>query len=570
MSLIHEINETNYVEERAKGKVELDAKFEKWDRLGRISKDLSKNEFKKLAAELWRDPTIWAYANLKDDEGNPLRLYPFQDRLINDRSRFVHIHAANQIGKTWAAAVVKGLHHLLFTDNASVMIISSKEPQSIKILDEMKWMLRRGRADYSGFLGDVDNRTELQVELRKGIVSTVRTFPPTTAILGYPATLVVIDEDNFWEKIGNLTPVEYYDQCIEPRTNATKDRKHPFLTMGQIIGISNPNGQQGLGWRCLTDPRFKNYAYNWLAKPNNTIEEYKLHKARLPSYRFASIYAATYEDVEGGFITGPQYEKFASYFDKMPTIPRGSNLYLGGDFASEDPKGKGRDWNVVYGVIQVKRVEKDAEQRLPRLRVVYMKEWKPGTDTRVVYDAIRGLKNRGINIAKFAYDKVGIGDKVANDMIDRGILSRHNIEVLTYSLPNKSDVYINFQTMFEQGLIEGSDIPKLREQIFGLKVEQPLGSVHLKIHHARESIKDDHPDALANACYAARRLIGTVPSFVGFTKSLNPQEKQISDKLYTLVCPECENEGQDGYYQGRNTKNEHLARINCPKHQLEA
>ena len=36
------------------------------------------------------------------------------------------------------------------------------------------------------------------------------------------------------------------------------------------------------------------------------------------------------------------------------------------------------------------------------------------------------------------------------------------------------------------------ELPKLKEQIFGLKVEQPLGSVHLKIHHSRESIKDDH------------------------------------------------------------------------------
>jgi len=174
----------------------------------------------------------------------------------------------------------------------------------------------------------------------------------------------------------------------------------------------------------------------------------------------------------------------------------------------------------------------------------------------------------GVHIAKFAYDRVGVGDKVANDLIDRGILSRHNIEVLTYSLPNKSDVYINFQTMFEQGLIEGRDIPKLREQIFGLKVEQPLGSVHLKIHHKTEGIKDDHPDALANACFAAKRLLVTTPSFSVIKTKTNEPESQ-PDKLYSLICPECEKinyNDNNGYYQGRNPAGLHNARILCPIH----
>ena len=271
----------------------------------------------------------------------------------------------------------------------------------------------------------------------------------------------------------------------------------------------------------------------------------------------------------GGFITAEQFKTFADYNSNM-IIPRNSTLYLGGDFASEDPKGKGRDWNVIYGIIQVKRVEKDAEDRLPRLRVVYMKEWPPGTETREVYEEIRGLINRGITIGKFAYDKVGIGDKVANDMIDRGILSRYNIEVLTYSLPNKSDVYINFQTMFEQGLIEGKDIPKLRDQIMGLKVTQPKGSVHLSIHHRTEGIKDDHPDALANACYAAKRLLSVTPSFMPLKTKITT-ELTKPKKLYTLICPECEKSNyneQNGYYQGFNPKGEHYARIPCSIHSI--
>lgn len=567
MPIIDEINESNFEEKRIEGAKELQAKFDSWDNLGKLRNYISKEEFNKKAGYLWRDPTIWSYAVLKNDEGEPLKLYPFQDKLINDKNRFVHVHSANQIGKSWAAAIIKGLHHLFFVDNASIMIIASKEDQSIKILDEMKWMIRRCKVPFGSFVGDVHNRRELQVEIKKGFVSVSRAFPPTSAILGYPATLVVMDEDNFWEKIGNLTPLEYYEQMIEPRTNATKNRKHPFLTMGQIIGISNPYGKQGIGWNSLSDKRFNNYIYNWLANPNNTYEEYIFHKRRLPPYRFASIYAATYEDVEGSFITQSQYEAFASFNHKM-IIDSNKPLFLGGDVASVEAKGKHTDWNVLYGVQQIDRYEKDAKERLPRLKLVYMREWPPNTKTDEIYREIKRLTDSGITIPKFAYDRVGVGDKIQNDLIDRGVLSRHQIEVLTYSLPNKSEVYINLQTFFEQGLLEGSDIPKLKEQLFGLKVEIPMGSVHLKVHHATEGLKDDHSDALANACYAARILKSAEP-YIGIAKKDYQSESYQNQGSNTLVCPKCEEidyKGLSGYYKGKSPTGKNFERILCPIH----
>ena len=88
--------------------------------------------------------------------------------------------------------------------------------------------------------------------------------------------------------------------------------------------------------------------------------------------------------------------------------------------------------------------------------------------------------------------------------MQRGILNENQIEPLTYSLPSKSEVYLNFQQLFHQDMIEGLDIPQLQEQILALKVEQPTGSIHIKVHHKTEGIKDDEPDALANACFVAK------------------------------------------------------------------
>ncbi len=557
--IIEEINETNYIEKRKEGEATLQAKFDQWDRLPKLN--LSEDEFEKKATWLCRDPTIWAYGLLKDPQSNSFRSYAFQDKLMNDHHRFIHVTAANQVGKTISAAVIKGLHHAIYTNSASVMIISSKEDQAKRILDEMKWAMKRARIRFNPIIGEIENREEIHLVSPDGVsTSVIRTFPPTTAILGYPATLIIKDETGFWEKISDLTPSEFYEQCVEPRTNATKNWKHPFLTMGQIVSITNPNGEQGLAYKLFNDERYHNYIYNWLANPNNTIEEYLAAKRRLPSYRFASVYAATYMNPEGGFITLDQYEAFSEHGCKL-ILPPKCNLFLGGDFASEEAKGKATDWTVIYGVIQLPR----KEFQVPRIRVVYMKEWPPKTPTSEIYHEIEKL-TKSVNIMKFAYDKIGIGDKVQNDLVDRGILSKNRIEPLVYSLPNKSDVYINFQSLFEHGLIEGKDIDKLRQQIFGLKVTQPEGSIHLKIHHKTEGIKDDHPDALANACYAAKRLLGATPGFVPLKI---PNDKEVNlNKQYTLVCPICVAEGKDGYYMGYTEKKKHFINTPCPMHKV--
>ncbi len=524
--IIHEINETNFEEELEKGELVIQGKFDRWDRLGRIN--ISIDEFKAKAAYLMRDPTIWAYATLQDKQNVKLRSYFFQDKVMNDRHRFIQCSAANQIGKTWGLGIIKGSHHALHVNNASVMLISRSERQAKGILDEIKWMLKRASIEYEPFIDDVENRFEYHLTSPDGIgTSVIRVFPPTPAILSFPATLIIKDENGFWEsKTCTMDPIAYYQQCVEPRTNATKNWKHPFLTMGQIVGITNPNGQNGLAWWLRNNKKYHNYIYCWLANPNNTLEEYNLAKQDLPPIRFASVYAAQYLLASGGFITLDQYERFKAYNSKLAVQP-GVTLFLGGDFASEEPKSKNTDWTVLYGVIHVKN---ELFPQNPRLSVVYWNEWKPGTKRETIYNEIARLKNLpNVHVPFFAYDKIGVGDSVKRDLIARGTFTERSIEALTYSLPNKSEVYINFQGLFQQDMIEGCEIPKLKEQMLALKVEQPPGSIHLKVHHKTEGIKDDHPDALANACYVAKNF----NSFMDSTFISNqPSPKDRNDSIY--------------------------------------
>ncbi len=519
--LIHEITEQNFEEELKKGELLIQKKFDSWDHVCKAN--LSIDIFKKKTAELMKDPTIWSYATLQDKQNVKLRSYHFQDVVMNDRYRFVQCSAGNQMGKTWGAGIIKGTHHALHVNNASVMLISRSENQAKGILDEIKWMLKRANIDYTPFVDDVENRFEYHLTSPDGIgTSVIRVFPPTPAILSFPATLIIMDENGFWEsKTCTMDPTAYYQQCVEPRTNATKNWYHPFLTMGQIVGITNPNGQNGLAWWLRNNSEFHNYTYCWLANPNNTLKEYKAKEKSLPPIRFASVYAAQYLLASGGFITLDQYERFKAYNCPL-VIPPGSTLYLGGDFASEEPQSKNTDWSTLYAVVQVKN---PLFPQNPRLRVVHRKDFAPGTPREDYYNEIAMLKKLpGVYTGKFGYDKIGVGDSVKRDLNNRGILNDHQIEALTYSLPNKSEVYLNLQQLFHQDMLEGCDIPKLGEQILALKVEQPVGSIHIKVHHKTEGVKDDEPDALANACFVAKNAVGFLDSSF-ISSQASPQDK---------------------------------------------
>ncbi|MCH7950695.1 MAG: hypothetical protein IH875_09510 [Candidatus Dadabacteria bacterium] len=122
--------------------------------------------------------------------------------------------------------------------------------------------------------------------------------------------------------------------------------------------------------------------------------------------------------------------------------------------------------------------------------------------------------------------------------------------------------------LFEQRLIIlPKGLTKLKEQLLGLRFEKTEGG-HIKVHHASQGLHDDWADALANACFAAKRLLNTTPSFSPI-KTKTTESQSQPDKLYTLICPECEKinyNDNNGYYQGRNPAGLHNSRITCPVH----
>lgn len=495
---------------------------------------LDEEDYNNKLAKLYLDPTIWAYATLTDKQNNPLKLRYYQDAFINEKNRFVVCIGANQIGKTWSICI-KALHHALHVENASVIIVSRSEPQSTAILDEIKWFMRRSEVALKSLIDEVENRTEIHFRVGNG-VSRIKCVPSTEGALGYPATLIIGDEIAFWENGSYI-----YNQVVEPRTNETVDWPSKVFTMGQVMMITNPNGKQGVGWELWIDQRYACYRFCWLANPKKKFEDYDAIRDRegMISAYFDSIYAAEFTSATGGFITQAEYEKCIINEE----INGGSQefFFLGGDFAGQDTTTRDTDFTVLYGV----EVIKTDDETPAKVRIVFQKEYPRKVDHNVVYADMLLLRGR---IAKFAYDRIGVSDSIKNDLIDKGILNEYQIDVLTYSLPNKTDIYTNMKHLFEQGRLEiPKDIyPQLKEQLLGLQFELTLaGHLNkpgLKIHHS-SGLHDDHADAFANACYAALRLSQAQPNIWRSDMEDKPridEEGKFADKSKFAECLKCE------------------------------
>ena len=111
--IIDEIDEDNFLERRIPDQAKLNGKLDYFESV--------KADQERASLIIRSDPTIFAYCFLKDKQNKPLKLYPHQDKIVNDKNRYILVVGAVQIGKTWAIGV-KALHHALFVPNATVII----------------------------------------------------------------------------------------------------------------------------------------------------------------------------------------------------------------------------------------------------------------------------------------------------------------------------------------------------------------------------------------------------------------------------------------------------------------
>lgn len=444
--------------------------------------------------QLLEDSTIYAYAFFKNKNGDPLKLYPYQDIIINDPWREILFIAANQIGKS-VTLCVKALHFSLTKAGTTVLMTSKTLPQSKDLLREIKRLLQTSSLDYKSVVGDTENKTEIEflqyveeprwneklgiselftVELGKSRIVCV---PATEAALGYPADLVLGDEIAFYDN-GR----DFYYRILKPRTYTTK---------GQIISFTNPNGQQGIAWELANDPAVHAYRFNFLDCPTNTKDEYDKLQTRLTAEEFDSTVNAVFTNPQGGFLTLKERQMMQEDRDnQIPTVLT-APLYFFFDWA------KSRDRTVrACGIPWSQGGELG-------VYVYELKEYPGGTPYDVIVDdMVNTAKALGYDkIAVVGWDNTGVGRGIEDFM--RGIADLGIVcAPVEFSLENKSRIYTMFKLLAERNVRGGSlgiKVPFIRDcdkQLASLRFERSSRGF-LQVHHESEKDRDDYPDAIA-------------------------------------------------------------------------
>lgn len=228
---------------------------------------------KGLLPVIMNDITMFSYLFFRVD-GKPLKLFAYQDAILNDPHRFKIFRAARQIGKSLGLDV-KAAYNLCVNHGHSHNegIISASLKQAGFQMRRVKSLLNSANFDWRESKGMVDNMSEVTVDIKDPVTQKVLytnllvITPNTGGALGYDFHEANLDETEYWQ---DTDLRDFFNNIIEPTISSTK---------GRLTTFSNPNGADTyvaeLENHRLPDgsKKYHTYTFNYLDRPGNTREE---------------------------------------------------------------------------------------------------------------------------------------------------------------------------------------------------------------------------------------------------------------------------------------------------------
>lgn len=474
--------------------------YEEKFRLCELLKD-SKHPDVELYKRLLTDVTTFACLFFQMD-GQPLRLYPYQDAIINDKHRFKIFRAANQIGKSLLFDI-KAAYNLIM-DNGHAhneAIVSKSLPQSIHQMRRIKSILNTTK--FSGLRDQnsgTDNMSVMTFDIKddKGVTKYSNTLicaPCTEGLLGYDLHELNLDEFEYWD----IDVKYFFNQIAQPRTYTTK---------GNITIFSNPNGAESfvaeLENQVLKkgNKKWHTYVFDYLDKPGNTLEEYDQLKHELSRQEFESTVAAIRSISSKNYFTRDEIER--SYDESLNEVKMvGQQPYFFLDVGAK------HDQSVLVGGFTEPYEE---NERLKKVYIPIIHVYPVG------YPMSRVVGAEVDNSDGWHYEKSvkeylqewgmeGINPTFGVDVTgNSGIIPLFEAinvfpEDVTFSGPNKSGMYQRFKYFMEKGLLHRIKNKEWEYQAEHMEIKKGEGRGYLKIHHEREDDLDDCMDATAGLIF---------------------------------------------------------------------
>ena len=455
----------------------------------------------------WRtineDLSMKAYSFMRLD-GSPLKPYPYQDLIMNDKHRFKYFRAANQVGKSLYLDV-DALGNFI-TDHGhsfNSAIVSKSLPQSIHQMRRIKGLLNSmEHLDWKEDKGSSDSMSVISIDFKtdKGKIkysNLIICAPCTEGLLGYDLHKLYLDEFEFWE-----TDTEhFFNQIAQPRTYTTK---------GDIIITTNPNGADSFGaelekQRTRGKRKWHVYVFNYLDKPGNTVEEYEDLKAELPRASFESTVAAIRTLSDKNYFTPDEIERSeAKALNELSMVGKQPFFFL--------DVGAKRD----HSVLTAGYVEPDStNEEINRLYIPIIHQYPQGYPiSRVVGSYDKKQDSDGWHVEKSVKDYLeewsagGIVPVFGVDATgNTGIIPLMDAtqivaEDIQFSGPAKSGMYVRFKYFMEKGLIHRKKSKVFDYEARHLQVKKSVRG-YLMIHHESETDHDDVMDSVAGLIHLA-------------------------------------------------------------------
>jgi hypothetical protein len=422
------------------------------------------------------DPSLFSYALLRNRVMGRMRLYAFQDMIINDGSKLIAVAISRQVGKT-TMAIIKSLHYVLNNDNATVLVISKTLSQSKEMISKLKQLVNNSplKDDFSRVADGYDNKSEFYVKNKgKDTYSRIISVPATDAARGYSADLVIADEIAFWDN-----SQEMFNEAILPTISETK---------GVIMMLSTPKGQLGVFWDVFTKTEIWScYQFDWTICPHHTEENMEIYREQLGSFAFRQEYEASFEANQAAYFTREEVDQAVKEYalTEHTTLP----TVIGVDF------GKKKDNTIItVGLIENPFDEEDYH----RVKIINVIKKPLNTDYNKVVGELKALVAK-YNAVNVIYDATGVGEGPGDYIKDLGI----PCEAFKFSLQSKVNIYSNLKILFEKRQIVIPKIKRLVDELCMFEYEYTT-SGNMKLHHP-EGGHDDYPDSLALCVYGLKR-----------------------------------------------------------------
>ena len=403
-------------------------------------------------------------------KGEPTKLYPYQKKILEDKSTKRIVNKAKQVGISWLFAA-ETLVECLWKPAITCLFISNSQRNANRILQYVYDLIYSMPLDFRPDLSEGESKNEVRFMNRSKIISLANN--PSTA-RGYSSNLVYVDE------LAHFNSPSGKEMVDAVRSSISRG--------GRLTLFSTPYGTNNEFYRIWSDSSdFTKFEIPWYDCPD-------------PIYRAYVKTEKTSVSMDPLIFDQEYLCKFLG--DEIAYFPHdlvlsciNNDFQLWGDYETSRTKNS-LFAGIDFGRVRSSTVITVIEQVGKKLFVRLIKEFSQEDYTHQLR-YINGLDSR-MNIFKFAVDQTGIGIRLYEEL--RNSIGE-KVQPVVFTPQSKERMVTNLKIAMEESSLILPDHEKLKNQFQTFqRITTPGGTVRYK---HQEGKLDDMVWSLALAVDAA-------------------------------------------------------------------